>query len=53
MCLTCDKRPEFASDEDAIKHMKSNPFHQVVYYDDRSIDSALDKVKEKLAESDM
>lgn len=53
MCLTCDERPEFGSSEGAVDHMTKNPFHQMVYYDDRSIDSALDKVKTKLSESEM
>ena len=25
--------------------MKHNPFHQMVYYDDKAMDAALDKVK--------
>jgi len=50
MCMTCEDRPVFGTSEDAIDHMTSNPFHQMVYYDDRSIDTALDKVKKKMNE---
>ncbi len=45
MCLTCESRPEFESSESAVDHMKNNPFHQMVYYDDKAMDAALDKVK--------
>lgn len=50
MCLTCDNRPEFESSESAVDHMTKNPFHQMVYYDDKSLDTALDKVKKKMSE---
>jgi len=33
--------------------MTANPFHQMVYYDDRSIDAALDKVKKKTTEDEI
>jgi len=52
MCLTCENRPEFESSESAVDHMTKNPFHQLVYYDDRSIDAAIDKVKSKTSEDD-
>lgn len=53
MCMTCDKRPVFEREADAVGHMKSNPFHQMVYYDDSSMDSALEKVKKNLGEQEM
>lgn len=33
--------------------MTSNPFHQMVYYDDKSMDTALDKVKKKTSEDEI
>ena len=53
MCLTCESRPEFPSSEGAVDHMKNNPFHQMVYYDDKSMDAALEKVKSKTREDEM
>lgn len=53
MCLTCNNRPEFQSSESAVDHMKNNPFHQMVYYDDKSMDAALEKVKMKSSEDEM
>ncbi len=53
MCLTCNDRPEFKSGEGAVDHMTGNPFHQMVYYDIRSVDAALDKVKEKIGEKEI
>ncbi len=53
MCLTCNNRPEFQSGESAVDHMKNNPFHQMVYYDDKSMDTALDKVKSITNEDEM
>ena len=53
MCLTCYNRPEFESSESPVDHMTSNPFHQMVYYDDKSMDTALDKVKKKTSEDEI
>jgi hypothetical protein len=53
MCLTCDDRPLFDTSEGAVEHMTKNPFHQMVYYDDKSIDTALERVKEKISEDAM
>ncbi|MFQ5940598.1 MAG: hypothetical protein ACE5KA_02725 [Nitrososphaerales archaeon] len=50
MCITCDERPVFNASEAAVDHMTRNPFHQMVYYDDKSIDSALEKVKMQISE---
>ncbi len=33
--------------------MKNNPFHQMVYYDDKSMDAALEKVKKSNEEAEM
>jgi len=33
--------------------MTNNPFHQMVYYDDKSMDAALDKVKKKTSEDEI
>jgi len=32
--------------------MINNPFHQMVYYDDKSMDTALNKVKKKAREEE-
>ncbi|MEM2760063.1 MAG: hypothetical protein QXU32_07300 [Nitrososphaerales archaeon] len=48
MCLTCSNRPVFNASKDAIDHMTNNPFHQMVYYDEKSIDNALDRVKKSI-----
>lgn len=50
MCMTCEDRPLFGTSENAVDHMTRNPFHQMVYYDDKSIDTALEKVKNKISE---
>ncbi|MFQ5970353.1 MAG: hypothetical protein ACE5J2_07665 [Nitrososphaerales archaeon] len=39
MCVTCVHRPEFSDDNTAINHMKTNPFHMVLWY--KSVDDAL------------
>lgn len=53
MCLTCNDRPMFDSSEDAIDHMKGHPFHQMVYYDDKSVEDALERVKREMGESEV
>ena len=50
MCLTCNDRPVFDASEGAIDHMTKNPFHQMVYYDDKSVSNALEKVKENISD---
>ena len=50
ICLTCDERPMFVGSENAVDHMTKNPFHQMVYYDDKSIDIALENVKNTINE---
>ena len=51
MCITCEDRLVFDTSEVAVDHMTKNPFHQMVYYDDKSIDTALEKVKLNLEDS--
>lgn len=53
MCLTCNDRPVFDASEGAIDHMTKNPFHQMVYYDDKSVSNALEKVKENNISDDV
>lgn len=48
--MTCEERPVFDKGENAIEHMTKNPFHQMVYYDEKSLDSALEKVKSTINE---
>ena len=40
----------FVDSENAVDHMTKNPFHQMVYYDDKSIDIALENVKNTINE---
>jgi hypothetical protein len=50
MCLTCIERPTFDSGEGAVDHMTRNPFHQMVYYNDKSVEEALKRVKTAMNE---
>jgi len=52
ICLTCNDRPVFDDSTNAIDHMTKNPFHQMVYYDDKSMANALENVKKKIDEDD-